>query len=765
MNWPQIIGNTQVIADFAVAEGFPLIKDKFNLYNTAIPSTAAFERDVGLLSELSAESIRIEHNWGFGQTLSGSVGGLAQDLQFDWRQTDYWQRLVSTHGLLFHWGYDYSPVGRSPMPPPLDLWSHVVRTAVAHHRSLGLPIVYHEVWNEPDNPPIFFSGTQQQYFELYRSGVRAIRSVDPDAKVGGPTTAFDKWTDAFVEWVRTQDLPLDFFSIHQYGAPGLEHPLGAARALSRWPRFHTTEIILDEYHTYFGWKKGAPQDTYVGATELLHDFLTFLEHPEITSINWAQFQDPGDFGDQFLGLVTLDGHRKASFNAFQIYGRMPPERKKISVRSDGGVPIEAAASSDSHRASALLLNRSGAAQNVSINLRNVPFARGTIRLYTIDKAHNSFLDGANEILTPLREWTNVPTADWKWSGEMADKTTLYLEAEDGTGASDSPPHAAAKIIRVNRYYPARGTRSYSDFDARTWIVRQGMNGERLADQQVGVTADALPRVLEVRGALEGELVRQDADSLLGVRLDYDTGRGYRKGVLFHGPLGGTGLYEARRASPMPFGTRRPADQVVRVPDLARFLVEPAAYAPPDWNGRVAITFQMVNAGPTARIRWTMRGQSDRVAAINAGSRQAIGDFQPDTGFSGGGNLFGVNEPINTAQVVAAAPSALYQSEHSAGAFWHTTSGLKPKHVYKVRLHFAEFYWKEPGRRLFNVAINDQTMLERFDIVAAAGGDHRAVVREFFVAANTRGNIHLHFTPIRDNTKISGIEVLDTLSKP
>ncbi|MGC4043161.1 MAG: malectin domain-containing carbohydrate-binding protein [Armatimonas sp.] len=764
MSRPQSIAGTQVIADFAIAESFPLLKDKFNLYNTAIPSTTAFERDAALLSELSAESIRIEHNWGFGQTLSGSVGGPPQELQFDWKETDYWQRLANTQGLFFHWGYDYSPVGKHAVQPPLALWEKVVYTAAAHHRAVGLPILYHEVWNEPDNPPTFFSGTQQQYFELYRTGVKAIRSADPDAKVGGPTTAFDKWTEAFVEYVRTQNLPLDFFSIHQYGAPGLAHISGAARALSRWPHFHTTELILDEYHTYFGWKKGAPQDTYVGATELLHDFLTFLEHPEITSINWAQFQDPGDFGDQFLGLITLDGKRKASFNAFQIYGRMPPERKRISVT---GAPVEAAASCDSHRASALVLNRSGASQTVALTLKNVPFARGTVRLYTIDRTHNSYLDGANEILTPLRTWPDALTADWTWSGEMADKTTLYVEVEDGSGATDSPLHAAARVIRVNRYYPARGTRSYSDFDARTWIVRQGMNGERLADQQVGVLADALPRVLELRAILEGELAHQDVNSLLGVRFDYGTGRGnsYRKGVLFHGPLDGTDLYEARHSVSTPFGTQRPADQVVRVPDLARFLIEPTAYAPADWNGRIAITFLLINAGPAARLRWTVRAQADRVIAINAGSRRGAGEFQPDAGFSAGGNLFGVNEAINTAGIVGAAPPALYQSEHSGGAFWHTTSGLKPKHIYKVRLHFAEFYWKEPGKRLFNIAINDQTVLERFDIVAAAGGDHRAVVREFFVAANSRGSIHLHFTPVRDNTKISGIEVLDTLSKP
>jgi hypothetical protein len=440
---------------------------------------------------------------------------------------------------------------------------------------------------------------------------------------------------------------------------------------------------------------------------------------------------------------------------------MPPERKRVLVQ---GVPIESVASSDSYRASTLILNRSGKAQNVSVSLRNVPFTKGTIRLYTIDKKHNSYLDGANEKLTAQHQWSDVTISDWKWSGQMADKSTLYIEAEDGTGASDSPSNAVAKIIRVNRYYPARGTRSYSDFDARTWIARQGMNGEQLADQQVGVTAKALPHVLVVRCTVNGQLPRQDTNSLLGLRLDYDTARGYHKGVLFHGPWGGLDLYNARRTSPMAFGTRRRADQVVKVPNIAEFRIQPAAYAPHDWNGRVTMTFLMQNAGPTVSVRWTVRGQSNRVFATNAGSHEAFGEFKPDSGFSGG-NLYGVKDSINTTNVVDAAPSAVYQSERSTRSFWHTTSGLKPYHIYKVRLHWAEFFWTETGRRLFNVAINGKTMLEHFDIVAAAGGDQRAVVREFFVAANAQGNIHLHFTPVRDNTKISGIEVLDTLSPP
>src|SRR5690606_24952170 len=151
-------------------------------------------------------------------------------------------------------------------------------------------------------------------------------------------------------------------------------------------------------------------------------------------------------------------------------------------------PLEAAASADSRRASLLVLNRGKEPRRVSVRLDNVPFPRGTVRLYTIDREHNSVLDGANEKLTPSRDLADVVTSGWAWSGEVAAGSTLYTEAEDGGGATDPPPHAAARVVRVNRYYPARGTRSYSDFDRRTWIARQGMNGERRADQQVGVTA-------------------------------------------------------------------------------------------------------------------------------------------------------------------------------------------------------------------------------------------------------------------------------------
>ena len=47
---------------------------------------------------------------------------------------------------------------------------------------------YFEVWNEPDLG-IFFKGKQQDYFRLYEATARAIKKVDKDLRVGGPSTS------------------------------------------------------------------------------------------------------------------------------------------------------------------------------------------------------------------------------------------------------------------------------------------------------------------------------------------------------------------------------------------------------------------------------------------------------------------------------------------------------------------------------------------------------------------------------------------------
>jgi hypothetical protein len=84
--------------------------------------------------------------------------------------------------------------------------------------------------------------------------------------------------------------------------------------------------------------------------------------------------------------------------------------------------------------------------------------------------------------------------------------------------------------------------------------------------------------------------------------------------------------------------------------------------------------------------------------------------------------------------------------------------LTPGASYTVRLDFAEIYWNSAGQRLFNVAINGNQVLSNFDIFVTAGGKNIAIAETFTATANSSGQIVIQFTTIKDNAKVSGIEI-------
>jgi len=65
--------------------------------------------------------------------------------------------------------------------------------------------------------------------------------------------------------------------------------------------------------------------------------------------------------------------------------------------------------------------------------------------------------------------------------------------------------------------------------------------------------------------------------------------------------------------------------------------------------------------------------------------------------------------------------------------------------YTVRLYFAELRAAPPGQRLFDVALQGQTVLKSFDICEAAGGVNRSIVREFTGVA-VKDSLTIQLTP-------------------
>ena len=142
--------------------------------------------------------------------------------------------------------------------------------------------------------------------------------------------------------------------------------------------------------------------------------------------------------------------------------------------------------------------------------------------------------------------------------------------------------------------------------------------------------------------------------------------------------------------------------------------------------------------------------------INAGG-PAVSPFSADMDFAGGTTV-GTASTVVTSGVVNPAPQAVYQSNRY-GNFTYTIPNLTASAAYTVRLHFAETYWTQIGQRTFNVNINSQPMLTKFDIIAAAGGTDKAVVQQFSVNADATGTIAIQFSSVVDQAQVNGIEVL------
>jgi len=123
--------------------------------------------------------------------------------------------LASGSKTIFWWKGNVTP------PKSYDKWADLIRHLVTHFQERyghdEVKTWYFEVWNEPDLHNGFWTGTKEDYFKLYDVTARAIKSVSPDYRVGGPATAMGQWDESFLNFCYSNNVPLDFISSHNYG--------------------------------------------------------------------------------------------------------------------------------------------------------------------------------------------------------------------------------------------------------------------------------------------------------------------------------------------------------------------------------------------------------------------------------------------------------------------------------------------------------------------------------------------------------------------
>ncbi|MGC8828544.1 MAG: GH39 family glycosyl hydrolase [Verrucomicrobiia bacterium] len=190
---------------------------------------------------------------------------------YDFRITDdYIQAIINVGSqIVYRLGesIEHTPKKYRVNPPKdFEKWAKVCLGIIRHYNEgwangFHHNIKYWEIWNEPDVKPAMWTGTDEQYFELYGITSKLIKKNFPDVKVGGPALGNpviiqgerfkpSEFAAKFLKYCKENSAPLDFFSWHCYtGKPQvIAQKAKAVRSMLDEFGFKNTESHLNEWN-------------------------------------------------------------------------------------------------------------------------------------------------------------------------------------------------------------------------------------------------------------------------------------------------------------------------------------------------------------------------------------------------------------------------------------------------------------------------------------------------------------------------------------
>lgn len=253
--------------------------------------------------------------------------------------------------------------------PPKDMtrWNGLILALVEHWIArYGREEVekwYFEVWNEPDLS-IFWSGTQQDYLDLYRNTAEVVKKVCGACKVGGPASAYFRWEQPWLNFVTQNHIPADFLSTHSYavqtGAVDVdgtaltrsdirpEAITGRVKRSREWIQATAPQLELH----YTEWSTSYTptdyiHDQYISAPFILQklrestglaDSMSYWTFTDIFEENGPRYT-PFHGG---FGLMNYQGIRKPAYFAYKFLNRLGTvdlactDRQSWITRTSGG---------------------------------------------------------------------------------------------------------------------------------------------------------------------------------------------------------------------------------------------------------------------------------------------------------------------------------------------------------------------------------------------------------------------------------------------
>ena len=437
----------------------------------------------------------------------------------------------------------------------LDEWAQVVKAYVRHYRDRRQSGWYWEVWNEPDQES-FFRGDSRRYVELYAKTAAAVKEVDPAARIGGaadsdPSSPGGKLGPLLEHVLTHPDVPLDFVSFHRYLDPDydgrppydLKWNDDVVASMANFPRSPRPEVFVTEWNLSpkMDSGPGADSDTNVLAAGAAVMMSKALMCPGLTRVFYFSpiegFQ-PTRILNGDLGLLTVNNHKKAVYNLFEMIARLGDTFLRADIRGEntGGQASFALATREktSQKTSVLVWNYRDREARLNLSVDNLPYKTEgkniKVTRYLIDADHANFYKdiqaglrgykvGPAESLDPVESRVEVSAGTFVRTEKLAPfSVSLYvLEPSDlATAAGPVDPPAARPKFNHAASKPVTASSSAGD---------AGWGGEFLVDEithslpgTLGWGSAGLPAQAASVDATGGEWVMVD----LGMAVTVDT---------------------------------------------------------------------------------------------------------------------------------------------------------------------------------------------------------------------------------------------------
>ena len=303
-----------------------------------------------------------QREWFTGTTMAD----VADDSKYEWTHIDKNLAATRDFGCELLLSVDYMPKSLARVGPPIEMAPEIaaaipsdyifpdgIRNAPAadpdvfagatvrlleHVRDQGVTVRYVELWNEPDLP-IFYSGTYDEFWAMYRAFAVAVRGAGH--RVGGPSWAGvlapEVWLDRFVGDCARENVPLDFYSFHRYprSAATVIERCAAVRAVLDHHGFTSCESIIDEW----GWDLNEAEFYgTVASAAFVAGCLARFPSVGVSAQTHILLVDPvpPELG-RFHGIAQQNGAPNPIFHTIELFERFQSTPFQLTVDGDDGV--------------------------------------------------------------------------------------------------------------------------------------------------------------------------------------------------------------------------------------------------------------------------------------------------------------------------------------------------------------------------------------------------------------------------------------------